>query len=284
MKIESTILSRIAQRVRQEVATQIKQAPLSEIQRRIHDAPPVRAFDAVLRPEFGLIAEVKRRSPSMGEMRARNVAEAPSAYAESSMVKAVSVLTNASDFGMCLEQLSEIRAHVGKPVLRKDFIIDAYQIYQARAYGADAVLLMTQLLSAADLETFLALIHELGMHALVECRSRDDIAKAPAGTRIYGINSRDFLDKGDRFEKSVDNQKRFGNKEDFTTDLSAFDNIPLLPKSPLKVAESGISPETVCSVREKGYNAALVGTDLLMNEGGVRAALQAFEHALQGKR
>ncbi len=281
MKIESTILSQIAQRVGLELDAQMAQTPLIEIQQRLADAPPVRPFDAALCSGFGLIAEVKQRSPSMGEMRAQNIADAPAAYAECDLVKAVSVLTNASDFGMTIERLTEIRTQVKKPVLRKDFIIDAYQIYQARAYGADAVLLMTQLLPQADLDAFLALIHELGMQALVECRSQADIAKAPVGTRIYGINSRDFLDKGDQFEKSLSNQKAFGQAEDFTTDLGAFDNIQLLPTDVIRVAESGISPATLCSVRSKGYNAALVGTDLLLHERGVRDALRAFENALQ---
>lgn len=281
MKIQSTILSRIAARVRKEVDYQKAQSPLKDVQRRIADAPEVRGFPDAISKEFGLIAEVKERSPSMGDMRAENVAQAPDAYAACPLVKAVSVLTNASDFGMTLDRLTRIRAIVQKPVLRKDFIIDEYQIYQARAYGADALLLMTQLLSKENLVRFLECTHALGMNALVECRSAQDIAKAPAGTRIYGINSRDFLDKGERFEQSKTHQSIFGNAEDFTTDLAAFNNIHLLPKGGIRVAESGISPDTICSVRDKGYNAALIGTDLLINESGVYAALAAYESVLR---
>ncbi len=280
MKIQSTILSRIAERVRKEVDQQKATQPLADIQRRIDDAPDVRSFPDAISAGFGVIAEVKERSPSMGDMRAQNVAQAPQAYAACAWVKAVSVLTNASDFGMTLDHLTRIRAIVKKPVLRKDFIIDEYQIFQARAYGADALLLMTQLLSKEDLVRFLDCTHALGMNALVECRSPEDIAKAPAGTRIYGINSRDFLDKGERFEQSKSHQSIFGNAEDFTTDLAAFDNISMLPEGGIRIAESGISPDTICSVRDKGYHAALIGTDLLINEDGVQAALAAYEDVL----
>jgi indole-3-glycerol phosphate synthase len=280
MKIESTILSRIAERVRVEVDRHMAETSLADMQARLKDAPPVRSFHAALQSDFALITEIKQRSPSMGEMRAENVADAAQAYAECDLVKAVSVLTNASDFGMHIERLSEVRAVVRKPVLRKDFIIDAYQIYQARAYGADAVLLMTQLLSVSDLQSFIDLIHELGMDALMECRSPEDVAKVPTGTRVFGINSRDFLDKGDRFEQSVANQKVSTGASDFTTDLTAFDNISLLPADAIKVAESGISPETILSVRDKGYNAALIGTDLLMNPQGIRAALASYQAVL----
>jgi indole-3-glycerol phosphate synthase len=102
----------------------------------------------------------------------------------------------------------------------------------------------------------------------------------PTGTRVFGINSRDFLDKGDRFEQSLANQKISTGASDFTTDLTAFDNISLLPVDSIKVAESGISPETIISVRDKGYNAALIGTDLLMNPRGIRAALASYRAVL----
>ncbi len=280
MKIESTILARIAARVRDELAAQMAAVPHAEMVAMAADAPPPDSFADALLTGFGLIAEIKERSPSMGEMRPENVAEAPSAYAASPIVRAVSVLTNQSDFGMTPERLVSAKALIGKPVLRKDFILDPYQLYQARAHNADAVLLMTQLISVGELEDFLGITHELGMEALVECRSEADIAKAPAATRIYGINSRDFLDKGERFDQSRDSRNRSGSTTDYSTDLSAFENIRYLPEKAIKIAESGLTPSTVGEVRRLGYHAALIGTDLLIHESGIAPALAAYEAVL----
>src|SRR5512138_283553 len=145
MKITRTILDRIVADVRKELAVAQKVRPSAELRRMLQDAPRIRSFKGALQMGFGLIAEIKERSPSHGPMRKENVGEAVSAYESSPLVRGISVLTNASHFGMSMERLGEVKQKTSKPVLRKDFIFDAYQVYQARAFGADAILLMANL-------------------------------------------------------------------------------------------------------------------------------------------
>ena len=164
-----TILDEILGDVRAAVDTARRANPVQELRARLADAPPPRDFEAALRrPGFGLIAEIKRRSPSVGPMREENVRDAAPTYVRSSAVRAVSVLTNRTHFGMGIDDLAKIRANVAQPVLRKDFFIDEYQILEARAHGADAILLMANVLDAAQLRDFHSLASELGMEALFE--------------------------------------------------------------------------------------------------------------------
>ena len=160
-----TILDRILADVQEEVGESKRLRSLSDLRAMIADAPPVRSLPEALNNKFGLIAEVKAASPSVGAMRAENVAEAPDAYEESLIVRALSVLTNKRHFGGSMERMQEIRDRVSKPVLRKDFIVDEYQIREARAFGSDAILLMASVLDAARLKGFYELALELGMEA-----------------------------------------------------------------------------------------------------------------------
>src|SRR6478672_6580708 len=144
-------LQEIVARKKEELASAKSLRDLDRIKAMAREAPPVRPFADALRKQFGLIAEIKRKSPSGGEMRAANVEAAASAYARSHVVKAISVLTNAIDFGMSIEDLQRVREITGKPVLRKDFIFDEYQVYEARAFGADALLLMVNVLEQAKM-------------------------------------------------------------------------------------------------------------------------------------
>src|SRR4051812_1620437 len=114
-----------------EIASAKKDRSIGDLKRMIRDAPPLRSFHSALSNGFGMIAEVKKRSPSAGEMRQDNVEKAPAAYAKSPIVKAVSVLTNTSHFGMGIDHLSRVKPLVQKPILRKDFILKEYQVYEA---------------------------------------------------------------------------------------------------------------------------------------------------------
>jgi len=244
------------------------------------DAPPVRSFPEALRSGFCLIAEVKERSPSQGPMRSANVTEAPAAYEHCPIVHGLSVLTNATHFGMSIERLRQIRAGSSKPVLRKDFIFDPYQVTEARAFGADAILLMANLLEAEELRRLYDLARELGMEVLFECHDRQQIERVPAHAQVYGINSRSFSATGADYD-AAKARRATGASQDFTTDLSRFDLGRHLPAHAVKVAESGVSPKTVAAVRGLGlFHAVLVGTSLLLAPEGVRHELQAFEKAL----
>lgn len=268
-----TILDTILEDVRLEVAAAKKATPLSEIQARLAEAPPPRDFATALSRGFGLIAEIKERSPSVGPMRAENVHDAAAAYAASPIVKAVSVLTNQTHFGMDIQRLAAIRQQVPQPVLRKDFFIDAYQVYEARAFGADAILLMANVLDAATLRRLHQLALELGMEALFEVHTAGEIAMIPAEARIVGINSRKFkTDSG--FVAAGQS-----STTDFSLDLAVFDLVGKLPPSAIRVAESGISPQNLATVASN-FQAALVGTSLLRDERGIVACLRDFEMAL----
>jgi len=268
-----TILERILDDVQEEIVESKGLRSLGDLRGMIADAPPVRSFFKALEKNFGLIAEVKACSPSVGPMRVENVAEAPDAYEESPIVRALSVLTNQRHFGGSMERLQEIRDHVSKPVLRKDFIREEYQIREARAFGADAVLLMASVLDVARLKGFHELVLELGMEALFEVHDESEIVTLPKRARIVGINSRKFKAR-EGFSGSTGSSEK-----DFSINLNAFDLVDRLPEGTIRVAESGIDARNVNTVCAK-FDAALVGTSLLRDPAGVRAGLAAFEQAI----
>jgi indole-3-glycerol phosphate synthase len=280
MKTTQTILDEILVDAHKELDEAQRLRPARVLRRMAAAAPPVRSLAAALRSGFGLIAEIKERSPSQGEMRQANVAAAPAAYEASPIVRAISVLTNASHFGMSMERLQQIRARSTKPVLRKDFIFDEYQVLEARAFGADAVLLMANLLDADEMRHLYSFTRDLDMDALFECHDREQIAQVPPGALIYGINSRTFAVGSGQYA-AARAARESGAKVDSTTDLERFDIGKFLPPNAVKVAESGIHPHTIAAVRDQqGYHAALVGTSLLTAEQGVEKELAAFERAL----
>jgi indole-3-glycerol phosphate synthase len=273
-----TILDRILADVRVEIDGAKRLRTPADLRAMIADAPSVRPLDAALEASFGLIAELKACSPSVGPMRAENVAEAPSAYEESPAVRALSVLTNERHFGGSMERLKEIRSKVSKPVLRKDFLLDEYQVREARAFGADAILLMASVLDAARLKGFHELAMELGMEALFEVHDEEEVAALPAKARIVGINSRRF--------KAPEESAGFAavggqgsSAKDFSIRLDTFDLVDRLPAGTIRVAESGLDAGNISSVSEK-FHAALVGTYLLRDPAGIRAGLATFEKAL----
>jgi indole-3-glycerol phosphate synthase len=271
-----TILERILPDVRRELDEARAAVPLEDIMRRAADAKPPRDFAGALTADgFGLIAEWKQRSPSMGEMRAKNVMDAAAAYETSSVVRAISVLTNTKHFGGTIGDLARIAAASTKPVLRKDFILDPYQIYAARAAGADAVLLMANVLSAERMAELHELVLELGMESLFEVHEAQEIDSLPANARVVGINSRKFKSREGLVARG---QSR---DEDFTLDLGAFELAQNLPAGCVRVAESGVTPATVAPLA-RHFDAALVGTSLLRDSRGVEAALGEFAAALAG--
>ena len=177
-----------------------------------------------------------------------------------------------------MQRLQEIRARVSKPVLRKDFIVSEYQIREARAFGADAILLMASVLDAARLKGFHELALELGMEALFEVHDEQEVAALPKSAVIVGINSR-------RFKAPVESSGfaavdgAGSSEKDFSIRLDTFDLVDRLPAGTIRVAESGLDVGTIATVRER-FHAALVGTSLLRDPSGVRVGLAAFEEAL----
>ena len=281
MKVTRTILDDILVDVRRELAEAQRKLPLPDLKRKLADAPGIRPFKKALQDAFGLIAEIKERSPSHGPMRQQNVADAFTAYERSPIVRAISVLTNASHFGMSMERLAQVKAATSKPVLRKDFIFDEYQVYEARAFGADAILLMANLLEGEEMRRLHQLACELDMEVLFECHTRDQIGQVPPGAELYGINSRTFDTDAQAYE-AARQHGRSGSTRDLTTNAARFELGRHLPANAVKVAESGVHPDTVCVLRDQlGYHAALVGTSLLTAEHGVFKELEEFEKRLR---
>jgi indole-3-glycerol phosphate synthase len=260
-----------------EVTAAKKARNIGDLKRMSQDAPPLRSFKAALGGEFGVIAEIKRRSPSMGDMRPDNFEQAPAVYARSPIVKAISVITDEASFGMSLDHLLQVKAAAKQPILRKDFIETDYGVHQARAFGADAVLLMAAVLKTRDkCQRLFDLASELGLDVLFEAHSKAEIDIIPDGVKIYGINSRNFMGQWRR-------ATLFGKllpMRDFSTNLDVFSLIKHLPEDAIKVAESGISPSKISNVISLGYNAALIGTSLLKSADGIQNALAEFERVI----
>ena len=265
-----SFLHEIVARKEQELAQAKQLRDLKRIKAMLADAPAVRSFSGALRNGFGLIAEIKRKSPSGGEMQVENVERAPAAYARSRVVKAVSVLTNTIDFGMSIEELPKMRAAISKPILRKDFIFNEYQVYEARAFGADALLLMANVLERDKMRALFELSREMGLDVLFEAHTQEEIESIPEGAVLYGVNSRKFKTSTKIFSDSQ-------RGPDLSVELDAFDLVHHLPKQAIKIAESGVGPAQVPEVMKLGYDAILVGTSLLKAEGGVEAMLREFE-------
>ncbi len=245
----SSVLDEIVAHKRQEVAAARERLPLSELERRLDEAPPPRPFAPALRRRgLALIAEVKARSPSRGVLRpGLEPVSLALAYARAGAA-AISVLTDERYFGGSLEHLRQVRQALpdGPPLLRKDFVLDPYQVYEARAAGADAVLLIVAALSRPELKGLLETARSLGMDALVEVHDEREVEAAlSAGATLVGINNRDL--------------------RTFRVDLATTARLrPLLPSGVTVVAESGIhTREDAAKLAALGVHAVLVGEALV---------------------
>jgi indole-3-glycerol phosphate synthase len=267
-----------------EIAAAKRLRSIGDLKRMIRDTPPVRSFKNALGKGFGIIAEIKHSSPSAGMMRPENFEQAPSAYAKSPIVRAVSVLTNFTHFGMRIEDLMRVKELVHQPILRKDFISKEYQVYEARAFGADAILLMANVLKREQLQKLFDLAREYQLEVLFESHTSEEIRSIPLGAEIYGINSRKFMASKRWIFANLKNRLGFGKSGkgiDPTVELDIFSQLfNELPKNAIKVAESGIKPSKVSAIMDLGYDSVLVGTSLLKAQEGVQAALATFEQAI----
>ena len=189
-----SVLDSIVDGVRADLAAREAQVDFAEIKRRSAAAAPPRDVMSALRaPGIGVIAEVKRRSPSKGELATiPDPAELAVAYAEGG-ARVISVLTEERRFGGSLADLAAVRARVDIPVLRKDFVVSPYQVHEARAYGADLVLLIVAALEQNVLSSLLDRVESLGMTALVEVHTEEEADRAlEAGAGVVGVNARNL--------------------------------------------------------------------------------------------
>lgn len=250
--------------VREDLATRVAQTPLDAVKDRALMAAPALPVIAQLTADgVQLIAEVKRSSPSKGALaQIADPAALARSYAEGGAA-AISVLTEQRRFNGSLADLAAVRAAVDIPVLRKDFMVDEYQFWEARAYGADIVLLIVAALEQATLISFLGLSRELGMTPLVEVHDEAEAERAiAAGADVIGINAR--------------------NLKTLEVDRAVFARVaPLIPAHCVRIAESGVrSALDVVEYGLAGADAVLVG-EALVTGADPRSAAQAMIQAGQ---
>jgi indole-3-glycerol phosphate synthase len=244
----TTILDTIVASKRTEIERARGRAPDRELERRLAEAPPARNFRAALERPLGVqvIAEVKKASPSAGLLRADFDPIQIARVYEQHGATCLSVLTDAPFFQGRLEYLTAIRAAVAPPLLRKDFILDRYQVLEARAAGADAVLLIAEILPDAELSRLLHQTWDLGMEALVELYDADHLQRVlDSGARLIGVNNRDL--------------RTFVTRLEHTLELA-----PRIPAGYCLVSESGIrTRQDVLRLETAGVRAILVGETLM---------------------
>ncbi|QAY61226.1 indole-3-glycerol phosphate synthase TrpC [Microbacterium protaetiae] len=235
------------------------QHPLAEIERRAADQSPARDGLRALAPagQVKVIAEVKRASPSRGDLAAIPDPALQARSYEQGGASTISVLTEGRRFKGSLADLEAVKAAVSLPVLRKDFIATPYQVFEARAAGADIVLLIVAALDQARLRTLHDLVRQLGMTPLVEAHSADEVARAvEIGARLIGVNARDLT----TFELDRDLFGRLAGG---------------IPAGVIKVAESAVkTPDDVAHYRAAGADVVLIGEALVT--GDPVATLRSF--------
>ncbi len=243
------ILDEIIAYKKKEVEALKKRRPIREKDIKIRPSHDVFSRALVKPDRISIIAEIKRASPSAGVIRSSFEPERIANIYEKNGASAISVLTERRFFNGDIDYLPLIKKAVDLPVLRKDFIIDPYQIYESNIYGADALLLIATALSFNILKDLLELTNKLGMEALIEVHNKDDLKKAvSAGANVIGINNRDL--------KTL--------KVDLNTSLELINHIP---EGKVVVAESGINTkEELLTLKKAGFNAALIGTSLMRAE------------------
>ena len=256
----STILDEILEQKHREVAAARERIPFSTLERRLPAAPPVRGFLDALKSASkpGLIAEVKKASPSAGLIRADFDPVAIARQYEVAGATCLSVLTDEHFFQGHLDFLQAIRQIVRIPVMRKEFIIDRYQIIEARVAGADCVLLIAECLDDVQLNDLYNYARSLGMDVLIELYDLENVERVLAtGTKLLGINNRDL--------------------KSFVVDLAVTERLSAkAPEGALLVTESGIfTHDDVVRMEATGAKAMLVG-ESLMRHADVTSATRAL--------
>lgn len=257
------ILDKIAAYKRAEIAAAKAAKPLTSLMREAREAPPPRGFQAALQTAArsarpGLIAEIKKASPSKGLIRPHFHPEAAARAYERAGAVCLSVLTDGPSFQGSPEHLITARAAVDLPVLRKDFMLDPYQVAQSRAIGADCILVILATLNDEDAHSLMASAREWGMDALIEVHDESETARAvDLGAEMIGINNRDLK----TFATSLDTALRLK---------------PRIPSGRLVIAESGLStPADLRKLATAGIGAYLIG-EALMRFDDLEAATRAL--------
>jgi indole-3-glycerol phosphate synthase len=249
-------LDDIVHGVREDLLARQAQVSFAEVKDAAQAAPPPRdGYAALRRAGVGVIAEIKRRSPSRGSLAEIQEPARLAREYQAGGARVISVLTEQRRFGGSLTDLDDVRAAVSIPLLRKDFVISSYQVHEARAHGADLVLLIVAALEQNALIGLRERVESLGMTALVEVHDEDEASRAlDAGARVIGVNARDL--------------------RTLAVDRSVFERIaPGLPSNIVKIAESGVrDAHDLITYAAAGADAVLVGEGLVTS-GNPRQAV-----------
>ncbi|HZU54427.1 MAG TPA: indole-3-glycerol phosphate synthase TrpC [Actinocrinis sp.] len=241
------VLDEIIEGVRADLAERQAQTPLDDVKAKALAQPSAKDGVRALRGDgVAVIAEVKRSSPSKGALAAIADPASLAGDYEQGGASVISVLTERRRFGGSLQDLKEVRARVDVPVLRKDFIVTSYQLWEARAHGADLVLLIVAALEQDALVSLIERAESIGLTPLVEVHDEEEVARAvDAGARIIGVNARDL--------------------RTLEVDRTTFSRLaPLIPDSVVRIAESGVrGPHDLIAYANCGADAVLVGESLV---------------------
>ena len=251
------ILDKIIRDKAQEVASKMKLIPLSYLLKSPLFKREGISMSKSVSTGSGIIAEFKRRSPSKQVINHKDsIIEVVSAY-EKAGASGISVLTDTKYFGGSLDDLVQARDHLNIPLLRKEFIIDPYQIYEAKAFGADTILLIAAVLSTEQMIVFSQLAHELGLEVLLEVHNEDELNRSDLDhVDLVGVNNRNLK----TFEVSLETSKNLSE---------------IIPDSKVKISESGISSvDSILSLKEFGYKGFLIGENFMKTEVPGNSAAQ----------
>lgn len=243
-----TILDKIIARKKEEIAKAKSKISIEELKNSEFFGRPTFSLKESVKNKSGIIAEFKRKSPSKGIINDKvSPLEVVSAY-EKLGASGISILTDLDFFGGNFQDILEVRNSINIPILRKDFMIDEYQFYEAKSIGADVVLLIASCLSPTQVQEFTALAHELNLEVLLEIHTEDELQHFNKNIDLVGINNR--------------------NLKDFKVDLQHSVNLKNhLPKDTLSVAESGIySVEDFKYLKEKGFDGFLMGEHFMKDQ------------------
>ncbi|MFI7612967.1 indole-3-glycerol phosphate synthase TrpC [Nonomuraea terrae] len=254
-----SVLDDILDGVRADLAARQQAVSMDELKQRAERAQPPRdAMAALGGDRVSVVAEVKRSSPSKGALAAIADPAALAADYEAGGAHVISVLTERRKFGGSLDDLAAVRARVDIPILRKDFILTSYQLWEARAYGADLVLLMVVCLEQEALVSLIERAESIGLTPLVEVHTEEELDRAlAAGARVIGINAR--------------------NLKTLEVDREVFTKLaPKIPDNVIKIAESGVrGPHDLLAYARNGADAVLVGESLVTGKDP-RKAVEAL--------
>lgn len=255
----STILDQIVASKRQEVAQRKALIPQAELATYSMYQRPTRSLRQALEESahYGIIAEFKRRSPSQSDINlAADPAVVSQGYAAAGAA-AMSVLTDMPYFGARYQDFEIARSHSYLPMIRKDFMVDAYQIHEARAMGADAILLIAACLDAATLDHLASTAKSLGLEVLCEIHGEEELSRISPAVDVVGVNNRNLKD----FKVSISQSLRLADK---------------IPPAMLKISESGIEDaQSIVRLRQEGFSGFLIGT-YFMRQADPGAACAAF--------